>query len=86
MNAYRCPGQSGRNLKAELHLCPNCGCQVEIFSDELRAICPGCGRQVYKEKTPSCIDWCKAAEQCLGGDAYEKLKKEEKKIEEVQKE
>lgn len=47
--------------------------QVEIFSDELRAICPGCGREVYKEKTPSCIDWCRAAEQCLGEEAYTEL-------------
>ena len=83
MNAYQCPGQSKRDLKAELYLCPKCSYQVEIFSDELRAICPGCGRQVYKEKTPSCIDWCRAAEQCLGEDAYRELKKQEKEIEEL---
>ena len=82
MNAYRCPGQSGRNLKAELLRCPNCSYQVEIFSDELRAICPGCGREVYKEKTPSCIDWCKAAEQCLGEDTYRELKKGERETKE----
>ena len=83
MSAYRCPGQSGRNLKAELYLCPNCSYQVEIFSDELRAICPGCGQEVYKEKTPSCIDWCKAAEECLGEDAYRELKRQEKEVEEL---
>ena len=80
MNAYRCPGQFKKNLKAEFHRCPNCSYQVEIFSDELRATCPNCGREVHKEKTPSCIDWCKAAEQCLGEDAYRKLKKEEREI------
>jgi len=78
MNAYRCPGQSGRNLKAELRLCPNCSYQVEIFSDELWVRCPNCGGDVHKEKTPSCIDWCRAAEQCLGEDAYRELKKEER--------
>lgn len=85
MNAYRCPGQSRRNLKAELYSCPNCNYQVEIFSDVLRVICPGCGRQVYKDKDPSRIDWCKAAEQCLGEDAYRELKKEEREIKELRK-
>lgn len=85
MNAYRCPGQSKRNLKAELHRCPNCSYQVEIFFDELRVRCPNCGREVYKEKTPSCIDWCRAAEQCLGEDAYRELKKEEREIKESRK-
>ncbi len=82
MNAYRCPGQSNRNLKAELRRCPNCSYQVEIFSDELRAICPGCGGLVYGEKIPSCIDWCRAAEECLGEDAYRELKKQEREIKE----
>ncbi len=50
MNAYQCPGQSKRNLKAELRLCPNCNYQVEIFSDELRATCPGCGDKSTKRK------------------------------------
>lgn len=86
MDPYRCPGQSKRNIKAVLRLCPNCRYQVEIFSDELRVNCPNCGKEVYQEKTPSCIDWCKAAEQCLGEDAYKKLKKEEKKIEELREE
>ncbi len=85
MNTYRCPGQSKRNLKAELRLCPNCNYQVEIFSDELRARCPGCGTQVYKEETPSCIDWCKAAEQCLGQHAYRELKKGERETKESRK-
>lgn len=86
MNAYRCPGQSGRNLKAEPRRCPNCSYQVEIFSDELRAICPNCDREVHKEKTPSCIDWCKAAEKCLGEYAYREPKKAEREIEESGKE
>jgi DNA-directed RNA polymerase subunit RPC12/RpoP len=74
MRGYRCPGQSERNLKAELYPCPGCDHKVEIFSDELRARCPRCGREVYREKTPSCIDWCKAAEQCLGSEKWRKLK------------
>lgn len=74
MRVYRCPGQSERNLKAELYRCPGCGHQVEIFSDELRARCLHCGKEVYRKKTPSCIDWCRAAEQCLGSEMWKQLK------------
>lgn len=75
MEGYRCPGQSHRNIKAELHQCPACGYHVEIFSDELMVRCPGCNREVYAKKNPSCIDWCKAAEKCLGQDRYKELKR-----------
>lgn len=68
MKDYRCPGQSKRNLEAELQQCSACGYQVEIFSDESMANCPGCDREVYAKKNPSSIDWCKAAEKCLGQD------------------
>jgi len=76
MKNYRCPGQSHRNLKAELQQCSACGYQVEIFSDELMVRCPDCDREVYAKKNPSCIDWCKAAEKCLGQDRYEEPKRE----------
>jgi hypothetical protein len=47
-----------------------------MFSDELMVPCPGCNREVYAKKNPSCIDWCKAAEKCLGQDRYRELKGE----------
>ena len=72
----RCPGQDMRNLRISLHKCPNCGAEVEIFSDELRVKCQKCGKYVYKEKTPSCIDWCAAARQCLGDERWKQLKGE----------
>jgi DNA-directed RNA polymerase subunit RPC12/RpoP len=74
MRGYRCPGQLKRDLQAELYRCPGCSYQVEIFSDELRVRCPRCGREVYGKKNLSCIDWCKAAEQCLGSDARRQSK------------
>ncbi|MFQ6067548.1 MAG: phosphohydrolase [bacterium] len=74
MRGYRCPGQSERNLKAKLYRCSGCGYQVEIFSDELKARCPRCGKQVYSRRNPSCVDWCRAAEQCLGSEGWSKLK------------
>ena len=34
----KCPGQDSRNLRVALYKCPNCGADVEIFSDELKRI------------------------------------------------
>ena len=73
----RCPGQDGRNLRAEIHRCPNCGYEVEIFSDEAKLKCPQCGEMVYREKTPSCIEWCAYARQCLGDKRWKELKGED---------
>ncbi len=62
----RCPGQDSRNLRVELYKCPKCGAEVEIFSDESRIKCRKCGTYVYREKMPSCIEWCAKARECLG--------------------
>jgi len=70
----RCPGQDGRNLRVELYKCPNCGAEVEIFSDEVKVKCHNCGEMVYKEKLPSCIDWCASARQCLGEERWKQLR------------
>lgn len=70
--AIRCPGQDLRKLRVSLHKC-QCGNEVEIFSDELRAKCFKCGEMVYKEKTPSCIDWCASARECLGEERWKEM-------------
>jgi ribosomal protein S27AE len=57
----KCPGQDLRNLRVSVHRCPNCGADVEMFSDELRVKCQKCGVKVYREQAPSCIDWCSHA-------------------------
>ena len=75
----RCPGQDMRNLKVSLLKCPGCGADVEIFSDELKVKCPGCGERVYRDKTPSCIEWCASARQCLGEERWRQMRGEEKK-------
>ena len=72
----QCPGQDMRNLRVALYKCPNCGAEVEIFSDELKVRCHKCGKNVYKEKIPSCIDWCASARQCLGEERWKALKGE----------
>ena len=69
----RCPGQDSRNLRAALYKCPKCGAEVEIFSDEIKVKCRECGESVFREKIPSCVEWCAAARQCLGEDRWQKL-------------
>jgi len=71
----KCPGQDFRNLRVSLHICPNCGYEVEIFSDEIKAQCLQCGEMVYREKIPSCIDWCASARECLGEERRRRLGK-----------
>jgi NADH pyrophosphatase NudC (nudix superfamily) len=69
----KCPGQDFRNLRVELHKCPNCGAEVEIFSDEVKVKCPKCAKYVFREKMPSCIEWCASARQCLGEERWRQL-------------
>lgn len=45
-------------------ICPHCGKEVEIFTNEQSLTCYFCGGLVEREKRPSCFDWCKYAEQC----------------------
>jgi NADH pyrophosphatase NudC (nudix superfamily) len=71
----RCPGSGGiRTPIPSLKPCPRCGQEVEIWSDELKAKCANCGATVFREAVPSCIDWCKAAKECLGEAKYNQLK------------
>jgi NADH pyrophosphatase NudC (nudix superfamily) len=70
----RCPGQDGRYLSVSLHRCPTCGSEVEMFSDETRVKCPTCGESVFKENTPSCIEWCAQARECLGEERWKAIK------------
>lgn len=69
----KCPGQDFRNLTSSSYKCPNCGNQVEIFSDESRYKCSKCGEMVYREQTPSCIAWCASARQCLGEEKWKEF-------------
>ena len=45
--------------------CPECGREVELFSDEPKRTCH-CGHVVMRETVPRCADWCPAAAQCFG--------------------
>jgi len=46
--------------------CPFCGNEVEIWTDEARTRCSGCGNVVTREMAQSCLDWCPHAEECVG--------------------
>lgn len=70
-----CPGARNiRDARPEDIECPQCGQEVEIWSHELTRRCPGCGARVSRERTPSCIDWCAFAEQCIGTEKYQRLR------------
>lgn len=73
----KCPGQDFRNLRVELYKCQKCGAAVEIFSDEQKVKCHKCGEKVYRERVPTCIEWCASARQCLGEERWKELRGED---------
>ena len=40
----------GRNIVAITCKCPDCGNEVEMFSDETKARCSSCGREITIEE------------------------------------
>ncbi len=70
MAVSHCPGQNRRYWKPEDILslaCPACGLEIELFKDEGRRRCPGCGIWVTNPRVAeSCASWCSFAEDCLG--------------------
>ena len=70
----KCPGSGNiRTPIPSLKKCPRCGEEVEIWSDELKVKCIGCGDVVFEENTPSCIEWCQCARECVGEEKYNRL-------------
>jgi len=72
---FKCPGvQNLRTPTIKLKQCPACGTEVELFSIDMKVDCPGCGKPVFNNLN-SCVDYCQHAEQCLGAETYQRLKK-----------
>ena len=74
-----CPGSKLiKEARPEYIACLHCQTEIEIWSDEYRVRCPKCQAWTYREQGPTCLDWCKKAEECVGSQAlasYEQAKK-----------
>ena len=77
MSPKWCPGSMLlRQPKPELFKCPDCGAEVEIWSDEATRPCPSCGKNVFRiGGGQSCLDWCRLAKECVGEDKYKEYGK-----------
>ena len=72
----KCPGAIGiRTPTIIIKNCPECGKEVETLSSEMQTRCSNCGFTIYND-LESCVQWCKYAKECVGEEAYNKLKKE----------
>jgi protein-tyrosine-phosphatase len=70
-----CPGAAHiRTPTIIVKKCPECGSEVEIFSNEMLTKCTRCGFTIYSD-LESCVQWCKYAVECVGEEMYQKLKK-----------
>lgn len=70
----KCPGAANiRTSSIEIKICPECGEEVEIFSDEKSAKCSNCGFVIFND-VQSCVQWCKYARECVGEELFNKLK------------
>jgi len=73
--AKRCPGASDIVRPTLVYVkCKNCGNEIEMFTDEFKTTCEKCGATVFREETPSCIDWCAHAKECIGEEKYKQIK------------
>ena len=62
----------GRITAAYVGKCPQCGEEIEIFSNDVSVKCGRCGFTVYNDIL-SCVQWCKYARECVGEETYRKL-------------
>ena len=69
----QCPGASNiRMPRLEIKNCPNCGEEIEIFSNDVSAKCSKCGFVIYNDQV-SCVQWCEYAKECVGEKTYERI-------------
>jgi hypothetical protein len=68
---FNCPGSSKFKQPAPENIkCAFCGEEVEIWTDEVEAVCPKCKNKVTRIGGQSCLDWCKHARECVGEERY----------------
>ncbi|MDD1645936.1 MAG: hypothetical protein LUQ42_00005 [Methanomicrobiales archaeon] len=72
-----CPGSANlRTPTLAVKRCPQCGNEVEIFSNEPSTTCDSCGFVIWNDFV-SCIRWCRYAEQCMGEETVRKFRERE---------
>lgn len=69
----RCPGSLAGTPTLKVKKCPECGRDVEVFSNDVSVKCD-CGFSVYND-VESCIQYCKYAKACVSEEMYKKLKR-----------
>ena len=69
-----CPGSKKfKEPQPENVKCPSCGTEVEVWTDEIKFLCPSCkNTTIRQQEGASCLDWCKYAKECVGGATYNK--------------
>jgi transposase len=68
-----CPGAANlRTPTLTIKKCPQCGEEVEVFSNDVKVTCQNCGFTIYNDIT-SCIQWCRYARECVGDEVYLRL-------------
>jgi len=66
-----CPGsQKFKQPQPETIKCTSCGGEIEIWTDEIKAVCPKCKNTIMREQGASCLDWCRYAKECVGENTY----------------
>jgi len=77
-----CPGFDigRRNPKdvVDYILCPKCNYDLEFFLDDTTRKCPECRTLVSRDDANliqkyQCMQWCSAAEDCMGTKLYSRL-------------
>ena len=77
-----CPGSEFiRTPTLAIKRCPECGAEVEVFSNDVKVPCPKCGFEVYND-VASCIEWCKHAKECLSPEVVERILRDKEEQEE----
>jgi len=70
---FKCPGsQSFSQPHPEFINCTHCGKEMEVWSDEIKATCQSCKKDVLRDQEQNCLGWCKYAKECVGEKAYKK--------------
>lgn len=71
-----CPGSMKfRQPEPDEIKCSNCGYKAEIWTDEIQITCPKCKNKILRlQQGANCLDWCKAAERCIGKEVYQTYK------------